>query len=94
MSEELAVADIVLAISFCSNGEAGVRLLSVRTVEPPGRQAGVGIEDGDGDNETEGAWKRRRGGVGRELLGQMVGMVVKKGGVGEEILGALTGTGL
>lgn len=83
--EELAVADAVVAVSFVSGGGKdgggkGVRVLAVRSVEPPGRQAGAATD------EEEGVWQRKKGGVGRKVLGRMVGMVV---GVGEEILAGL-----
>lgn len=78
--EELAVADAVVAVSFVSGKDGkGVRVLAVRSVEPPGRQAGA-------TDEEEGVWQRKKGGVGRGVLGRMVGMVV---GVGEEILAGL-----
>lgn len=88
--EELAVADAVVAVSFVSgkddgngNGKGkGVRILAVRSVEPPGRQVGAQTEE----EEEEGVWKKKKGGVGRGVLGRMVAMVV---GVGEEILAGL-----
>lgn len=90
--EELAVADAVVAVSFCARvldnkdaieGAAGVHLLAVRTVEPPGRQA-VGMGEAE-----DGMWKRRRGGVSRGVLVRMVQMVVQRGGIGEEVLSGL-----
>lgn len=62
----------------------GVRILAVRSVEPPGRQSGAQTEEEE--EEEEGVWKRKKGGVGRAVLGRMVGMVI---GVGEEILAGL-----
>lgn len=90
--EELAVADAVVAVSFVSgkdgnwNGKGeGVRILAVRSVEPPGQQAGA--QAGEEEEEKEGGvWKRKKGGVGRAMLGRMVGMVIC---VGEEILAGL-----
>ena len=68
------------------NGKGkGVRILAVRSVEPPGRQAGAQAEE-EVEEEEEGVWKRKKGGVGRAVLGRMVGMVI---GVGEEILAGL-----
>ncbi|MCJ1465333.1 hypothetical protein MMC07_003951 [Pseudocyphellaria aurata] len=103
--EELAVADVVLSITFCSSSSlppsksnsGGVKLLAARTVEPPGRRlsAVVGTAEdqaaADGAGAGAGIWKRRAGGVGRDVLRRMVDLVIKKGGVGEEVLDALDG---
>ena len=101
--EELAVADAVVAVSFCRGGVGGgdddekkregargVRLLAVRTVEPPGRQLAGMMAEGEGEGE-QGWWKRRRGGVSRAILARMVALVVDPGGVGEEVLAGLEG---
>lgn len=111
--EELAVADVVLSLTFAapaplsrppaaaSKGflklRPGANLLAVRMVEPPGRRltAVVGTVVVEGQDEAgaggEGVWKKRAGGVGREVLRRMVDMVIRKGGVGEEVLAALEG---
>lgn len=98
-SEELAVADAVLAVSVVGGGGVGggVRVLGVRTVDPPSRGmprggGDVGDEAGGGEGEGErGVWRGVRGGMKRGVVGRVVRMVVEKGGLGEEVLGGLEG---
>lgn len=104
--EELAVADVVLALTFSSsslpNPNPGVKLLAIRMVDPPGRRVttggtattgtvgGAAVQEGD-SGEGEGVWRKRAGGVRREVVRRMVDLVVRKGGVGEEVLAGLEG---
>lgn len=101
LREELAVADVVLSVTFSSSSPSSssgpspsssghrVNLLALRIVEPPGsRLAGAAEEDEDAGG---GVWRKRRGGVGRDVLRRMVDLVVRKGGVGEEVLAGLEG---
>lgn len=96
-SEELAVAEAVLAVSVGGGGEEGVRVLGVRMVDPPSRGmprggGDAGDEGGGGEGEGErGVWRGVRGGMKRGVVGRVVRMVVEKGGVGEEVLGGLEG---
>lgn len=117
-SEELAVADAVVAISVgqvtdaspnnakdvavdAGKGE-GLRLLAIRTIDPPSRQfaaataataAAVGTEGGekgkgeDGERE-EGVWRKRTGGMKRGLIGRIMKMILE-GGVGADIFRGL-----
>ncbi|MCJ1270570.1 hypothetical protein MMC22_010467 [Lobaria immixta] len=98
--EELAVADVVLTLTFSSsltNPKPGVKLLAIRMVDPPGRRVTTGAtataaaaHEGD-SGEGEGVWRKRTGGVRREVVRRMVDLVVKKGGVGDEVLAGLEG---
>ncbi|KAL8829807.1 MAG: hypothetical protein Q9170_006009 [Blastenia crenularia] len=98
--EELAVADAVCAVtvgtvpSSQSNGknkaqDSGLRLLSLRTIDPPARLAAAvsatEIED------DQGLWKPPRGGMKRAVVGRMIKMVLEPGGVGEEVMKGLEG---
>lgn len=104
--EELAVADVVMSLTFAvlsstgKNAQAeqkhGVKLLAIRMVEPPGRRLTtvVGTVEGSDDQDEGGGggvWKKRVGGVGRDVVRRMVDLVVRKGGVGEEVLAGLEG---
>lgn len=94
--EEIAVADTILAVSVAGGGGAGggagdegLKLLSIRTVDPPSRLTQPAAAEIADQGETPGAWKPRRGGVKRATIAQIVKMVIKRGGVGEEVLQAL-----
>ncbi|PLB40186.1 exosome non-catalytic core subunit RRP42 [Aspergillus candidus] len=104
--EEIAVADTVLAVSVTRNdGSDGLKLLSIRTVDPPSRltQPGVpntenaatgGAATGGGateSGEVPGVWRPRRGGVKRSTIARMAKLVLQRGGVGEEVLEGLEG---
>ncbi|KAJ5720505.1 3' exoribonuclease family protein (Rrp42) [Penicillium malachiteum] len=107
--EEIAVADAVLAISFTRNSDSGtaadepLKLLSMRTIDPPSRLTQRGIansetENGNGpdsaaaaEEDTPGVWRPRRGGIKRSVLAEMMKTSLKKGGVGEEVLAGLEG---
>lgn len=99
--EEIAVAEglvgvvIVAASAAGEDGGRGVRVLGLRTLDPPARGTGVGTMEGGGLREEEreaagtGCWRPPRGGLTRGALGRVVGMMVEKGGVGEEVLHCL-----
>lgn len=52
--------------------------------EAPGQETG-------GQEEVEGVWRPRRGGVKRSVIARMIKTVLSKGGVGEEVLEGLEG---
>lgn len=111
--EEIAVADAVVAISITRNSDdanSGLRLLSVRTIDPPSRLTQPGVPNSENvatvgstaaaeqaailnpstdEGEAPGVWRPRRGGVKRNVIAEMVKMVLKKGGVGEDVLEGL-----
>ena len=119
--EELAVAEVVLAVSVgenatgqpVANEEAmdvdskhtrDLRLLSVRTIDPPSRLTPPGVPNflntATGASarsssqqtetvETEGVWQPPRGGAKRKLIAAMIQKVLEKGGVAEEVLDGL-----
>ncbi|KAJ5773001.1 hypothetical protein N7457_007897 [Penicillium paradoxum] len=106
--EEIAVADAVLAISITrSNDSDTLRLLSIRSIDPPSRLTQPGIpnsenvnmlgatagpgEESGGQEEVNGVWRPRRGGIQRSIIARMVKTVLGKGGVGEEVLEGLEG---
>lgn len=100
--EELAVADAVCAITVGTlqepqgRGESReeqsrLRLLSMRTIDPPARlAAAASAAEGEDDH---GMWKPARGGMKRPIIGKMVKMVLEPGGVGEEVMKGLDGLG-
>ncbi|KAL8808650.1 MAG: hypothetical protein Q9200_004154 [Gallowayella weberi] len=98
--EELAVADAVCAVSVgttqvaISNNASKelkpkLRLLSLRTIDPPSRLAAAASTSEAEDDQ--GAWKPARGGMKRTIVGKMVKMIVESGGVGEEVMRGLEG---
>jgi exosome complex component RRP42 len=104
--EEIAVADSVLAISITRSHEAEtLKLLSIRTIDPPSRLTQPGIpnsenlsmlgvtqsDEGASQEEVSGVWRPRRGGIKRSVVARMVKTVLAKGGVGEEVLEGLEG---
>ncbi|KAF1357051.1 ribosomal protein S5 domain 2-type protein [Delphinella strobiligena] len=99
--DELAVADAVLAVSVGQTGQ-GIKVLAIRTVDPPSRLTNAGTPNLDsvdgaakaevlGATEEGGLWRAPRGGVGRDVIGRIVKEVLRKGGVAEEVLEALVG---
>ncbi|KAL8684840.1 MAG: hypothetical protein Q9224_006106, partial [Gallowayella concinna] len=98
--EELAVADAVCAVSVGTTqapisinesreGKPKLRLLSLRTIDPPSRlAAAASTSEADDD---QGAWKPARGGMKRSIVGKMVKMILESGGVGEEVMTGLEG---
>lgn len=119
--EELAVAEVVLAVSVGekATGEPktteeamdvdsmptrDLRLLSVRTIDPPSRLTPLGVPNflntATGGStavssqqaesvETEGVWQPPRGGAKRKIIAGMIQKVLEKGGVAEEVLDGL-----
>ncbi|KAL8948622.1 MAG: hypothetical protein Q9222_005200 [Ikaeria aurantiellina] len=98
--EELAVADAVCAAtigtvgspeiaSLNKGGRPQLRLLSLRTIDPPARLAAAASAADTQDNP--GVWKPARGGMKRSMIGKMVKMIVEPGGVGEEVMQGLEG---
>ncbi|CAO1604396.1 Exosome complex component rrp42 [Xanthoria calcicola] len=98
--EELAVADAVCAVTVGTidapvssgkrrQGTPKLRLLSLRTIDPPARLAAAAssIEAED----DQGAWRPARGGMKRAVVGKMVKVVLEVGGVGEEVMTGLEG---
>ncbi|KAI4259639.1 MAG: hypothetical protein L6R35_007452, partial [Caloplaca aegaea] len=99
--EELAVADAVCAVTVgtlqrsqstghqSNDDESSLRLLSLRTIDPPARlAAATSATDGEDD---QGLWKPARGGMKRRIVAKMVKTVLEPGGVGEEVLTGLEG---
>lgn len=120
---ELAVAEVVLAVSVGERSEGVVdvdmdgdgegkkrdlRLLAVRTIDPPSRlthpgvpnalntaTGGKEVEGGKREGwEGEGVWMPPRGGAKRGLIAGMIGRVLERGGVAEEVLDGLDGVEL
>lgn len=114
-SEELAVADAVVGISVgkvSSNnsdsendddlkGGGRLKLLAIRTIDPPSRLLGAagGMDGRGGEGEgggggggqgEEGVWKKRMGGMKRGLVGKMIKMVLEEGVGGEVFKGLET----
>ncbi|KAH8699290.1 ribosomal protein S5 domain 2-type protein [Talaromyces proteolyticus] len=110
--EEIAVADFVLAVSIgreidetAGGGtNANLKLLSIRTIDPPSRLTQHGIPDSENaatmgvattdipertDEEVAGVWKPRRGGVSRGVISHMIKVVLERGGVGDEVMEGL-----
>lgn len=116
---ELAVADALLAVSLTTSpvsmslsvSDAGhdpsrLRLLSIRTIDPPSRQTTPGIPDllnpAIGGAATlremratrghdDGVWRPPRGGMKPDLIAKVVDLCLRRGGVGEEVLAGLEG---
>ncbi|KAL9640349.1 MAG: hypothetical protein Q9204_000740 [Flavoplaca sp. TL-2023a] len=98
--EELAVADAVCAVTVATiaatvsigkrrEGAPKLRLLSLRTIDPPARlAAAASTNEGEDD---QGAWRPARGGMKRGIVGKMVKKVLEAGGVGEEVMTGLEG---
>lgn len=111
--EELAVAETALAVSVSEvkgqrAGDKGrdLRLLSLRTVDPPSRLTPPGVPNTmntatggtaqlkmDGRPE-EGVWKAPLGGTKFGVLDGIVQAVLEKGGVADEVLQGLDGVDL
>ncbi|KAI9776196.1 MAG: hypothetical protein M1839_000517 [Geoglossum umbratile] len=116
--EELAVADLLLAVSISEviddtstelqpNTPRNIRLLSLRTIDPPSRITPPCVPDAlntaitttatgesktaDTDHSDDGIWTPPKGGAKRRIVGRIVEMVVEYGGVGEEVLEGLEG---
>lgn len=111
--EEVAVADSILAISVgddlpssppttiqghSKRKDRNVRILAIRTIDPPARLTPPGVPDalntaagGGALKNEEGVWVPPRGGMKRNLVRRMVEMVVREGGVAAEVLDGLEG---
>jgi exosome complex component RRP42 len=120
--EELAVAEVVLAVSVAEEAAAAsdsdddeamdvdskpsrnIKLLSVRTIDPPSRLTPPGVPNflntATGGSapassqqsevvETEGVWQPPRGGAKRKTIATMIQKVLGKGGIAEEVLDGL-----
>ncbi|KAL9603162.1 MAG: hypothetical protein Q9219_001365 [cf. Caloplaca sp. 3 TL-2023] len=98
--EELAVADGICAVTVgtthasSSSGknrddEPLLRLLALRTIDPPARLAAA-ASAAEGDDDP-GLWKPARGGMKRAVIAKMVKLVLEQGGVGEEVMKGLEG---
>lgn len=97
-----------------SDGDGGgggsgnkLKLLSIRTIDPPSRMfasvdgvgAGAGAGGGEAGGLDEGGnggngigiWKKKTGGMKRDLVARMIKMVMEEGGVGEDVYGGLEG---
>ncbi|XWW97801.1 hypothetical protein V2A60_005788 [Cordyceps javanica] len=120
--EELAVADTALAVSVAEvqrvagtgtgTGDEGrqLRLLSMRTVDPPSRLTPPGVEhttgaaaassttttkhNGGGGSSVAGVWKAPLGGTKFGIIDAIVQAVLEKGGVADEVLDGLEGVEL
>ena len=80
-----------------------IEVLSLRSLDPPSRLCSSGSEtstlpndafgsgggEAAGENDDDGIWRARRGGVNRGVLKRMVELCVKPDGVGEEVLRGL-----
>lgn len=103
--EELAVADSALAVSVAEaasgpgpDGRRRLRLLAVRTVDPPSRLTPPGAPSGTSagppprgpQGEPEhGLWQAPVGGTKFAVLDGMIQAVLEKGGVADEVLDGL-----
>lgn len=114
--EELAVAETALAVSVAevrrvkTEGDMEVdstgrqlRLLSIRTVDPPSRLTPPGVphttntngtkQAGDAQT-TEGVWKAPLGGTKFGVMYGIIQAVLEKGGVADDVLDGLEGVEL
>jgi exosome complex component RRP42 len=114
--EELAVAESALAVSVAEvrkikeEGDMDVdkkgrelKLLSVRTVDPPSRLTPPGVphvanNSGSAQKSdtqtTEGVWKAPLGGTKFGVIDGIIQAVLEKGGVADEVLDGLEGVEL
>ncbi|KXT03981.1 hypothetical protein AC578_9328 [Pseudocercospora eumusae] len=93
--EELAVADSVVAISAAQNKAGELRMLALRTIDPPSRLTAAGVPNlataaREKDLESK-VWQPPRGGLSRALMSRVIKAVVEKGGVGQEVMDGLQG---
>lgn len=122
--EELGVADVALAISVADAAaaddddamdvdgaaERNLRLLSIRTIDPPSRMTPPGVpraadtavnaDRKQADPRTtetepvEGVWRAPRGGAKVAMIGAIIKKALEKGGVADEVLDGLKGVEL
>lgn len=119
--EELAVAETALAVSVAevrrerprggmevdSKGRE-LKLLSIRTIDPPSRLTPPGVPNGIATTATEGkpgpnlpsetpvtgVWKAPLGGTKFTVVDGIIQAVLEKGGVADEVLDGLDGVEL
>lgn len=107
--EEIAVADAVFCVSVARNDwktddprSGNLKLLAVRTIDPPARMTHPGVPDsvsaaatgvegggGDGGSGSGEIWSARRGGVKRGIISRIIKTVLERGGVGDEVMEGL-----
>ncbi|KAG8531107.1 uncharacterized protein KY384_004464 [Bacidia gigantensis] len=83
-----------------AKGGEGVEVLGIRTLDPPARgsassfaalaqQSGQPGGEGGGNEDEEGVWRPKVGGMKRAVLKKMTEMCIKRRGVGEEVMEGL-----
>lgn len=112
--EELAVAETVFAVSAGKSAgtdhkeRENLRLLSLRTVDPPSRLSPPGLPNALNhiamgtapltsseafaareSIQDNGVWNPPRGGMKRQVVGQIIKAVLEPGGVAEEVMEGL-----
>ena len=98
--EELAVADSLVAVTLMSTTDSGLKILAIRTIDPPSRLSissslALGGEPGFelAPEEMERTWIPRRGGMKRAILRETVKYCVQPGAVVEDVLVGLEAFG-
>ena len=72
------------------NIEEGIKVLAIRTIDPPSRISATAAGAGAGEGAREdGVWQPKRGGLGRKTVAKILRIVTEKGGVGEEVLSGM-----
>ncbi|KAF7546492.1 hypothetical protein G7046_g9286 [Stylonectria norvegica] len=118
--EELAVAETALAVSVSEvrkerdtgamevDSGRDLRLLSIRTIDPPSRLTPPGVANEDNvatsggtaakpksdGSQPEGVWKAPLGGTKYGVLDGIIQAVLEKGGIADEVLDGLDGVEL
>ncbi|KAH7320253.1 arginine-tRNA-protein transferase, partial [Stachybotrys elegans] len=112
--EELAVAETALAVSVAEVSaqepkqdtqvvsSRSLRLLSVRTIDPPSRLTPPGVPSTTASGSQaktqgqpeEGVWKAPLGGTKFSVMDSIIQAVLEKGGVADEVLDGLRGVDL
>lgn len=107
--EELAVADTALAVSVAeaqgtTQGGRELRLLSMRTVDPPSRLTPPGVPHAPTPAQQQqqrqtgetpaGVWKAPLGGTKFGVVDAILQAVLEKGGVADDVLDGLEGVEL
>ncbi|CZT24725.1 related to rRNA processing protein [Ramularia collo-cygni] len=102
--EELAVADAVVAISAAQDKSGSLRMVALRTVDPPSRLTAAGVPNNSTSTTGLSAadvlelrekdagmtvWRPPRGGMGRTQISQIIKAVVATDGVGSEVMEGL-----
>jgi exosome complex component RRP42 len=82
-------------------GSRELKLLSIRTIDPPSRLTPPGVphitNNGAGKGErqtTEGVWKAPLGGTKFGVMDSIIQAVLEKGGVADDVLDGLEGVEL